>query len=89
MGDNSVPDLTSTDLDGQPRVVDGHCEGEAIVDMGAYEFVKECGYSATANAAASMYGDRFLTASGSFNAVALLLLPAGSVIFLRVLRRSR
>jgi len=89
VGDNSVPNLPGTDLDGQPRVADGNCDGEAIVDMGAYEFVKECGYSAVPNAEASIYGDRSLTASGSFNALALLLIPTGAVIGLRIMRRRK
>jgi hypothetical protein len=38
-GDNSVVDANSTDLDGNSRILDGDGDGEAIVDMGAYEFV--------------------------------------------------
>ena len=37
-------------------------------------------YSAVANAEASAYGGRSLTASGSFNALALLFIPVGAVI---------
>ncbi|MEN3330718.1 MAG: serine protease [Blastocatellia bacterium] len=36
-GDNSAPNLPSTDLDGKPRIQDGNHDGIAIVDMGAYE----------------------------------------------------
>ena len=36
-GDNSVVEPNSTDLDGNPRIIDGDGDGEAIVDMGAYE----------------------------------------------------
>lgn len=36
-GDNDA-DATSTDLDGNPRIVDGDLDGTATVDMGAYEF---------------------------------------------------
>ena len=48
-----------------------------------------CGYSATANAEASTYGKSSLTGSGAFNGLALLLIPAGAVIFVRILRRKR
>ncbi len=37
-GDNSAVTVT-TDLDGNPRIVDGDDDGEAIVDMGAYEAI--------------------------------------------------
>jgi len=32
-------ELPATDLDGNPRIVDGDDDGEVIVDMGAYEFL--------------------------------------------------
>jgi hypothetical protein len=49
----------------------------------------ECqGYSSTANAEASTYGTESLTRSGAFNELALLLIPAGAVLFLRILRRK-
>ncbi|HXI91978.1 MAG TPA: right-handed parallel beta-helix repeat-containing protein [Blastocatellia bacterium] len=38
-GDNSAPNLPSTDLDGNPRIQDGNGDGVAKVDMGAYEAV--------------------------------------------------
>lgn len=47
------------------------------------------GYAGVANAEASMYGRRALIASGSFNALALLLIPAGAVIVLKIVRRKR
>jgi hypothetical protein len=37
-GDNAAPQLPAVDLDGNPRTVDGNFDGEARVDMGAYEF---------------------------------------------------
>ena len=36
-GNNSASGLPSTDLDGNPRIVDGNGDGIAVVDMGAYE----------------------------------------------------
>jgi hypothetical protein len=36
-GDNNAPCLPATDLDGNPRVMDGDGDGNSIVDMGAYE----------------------------------------------------
>jgi hypothetical protein len=36
-GDNTVVDTNSIDLDGNQRIIDGDGDGEAIVDMGAYE----------------------------------------------------
>lgn len=38
-GDNgAVPEDVTTDLDGNPRIIDGDADGGATVDMGAYEF---------------------------------------------------
>jgi subtilisin family serine protease len=35
--------LPGTDIDGQPRIMDGRCIGEAIVDMGADEhYIEDC-----------------------------------------------
>jgi hypothetical protein len=43
--DNGDPDSglspPETDLDGNPRVVDGDLDGTAVVDIGAYEFQTE------------------------------------------------
>ena len=36
-GDNSAISGLVTDLDGNPRIVDGDSNGRLIVDMGAYE----------------------------------------------------
>jgi hypothetical protein len=38
VGDNIVMYPGQTDLDGYPRILDGLCDGTAVVDMGAYEF---------------------------------------------------
>ena len=37
-GDNSLPNLPATDIDGNPRIQDGDRDGVAIVDMGVDEF---------------------------------------------------
>lgn len=39
-GMNDAPGLPETDLEGNPRVLDGDGDEIAVVDMGAYEFVK-------------------------------------------------
>jgi hypothetical protein len=39
----AVPLGVMTDLDGNPRFVDGDCDGSATVDMGAYEFQGKTG----------------------------------------------
>ncbi len=36
--DSAVPNDVTVDLDGDPRFVDGDCDGDVVVDMGAYEF---------------------------------------------------
>ena len=46
-------------------------------------------YSAVANAEASTYGSHSLTGSGMFNELALILVPIGAVIVLRLRRRKR
>jgi Right handed beta helix region len=37
-GNNAAPKLPATDLDGNNRVLDGNGDGQAVVDMGAFEF---------------------------------------------------
>ncbi len=39
VGDNSAPSLPSTDFEGDPRIVDGDGDGNAVVDMGVDEYV--------------------------------------------------
>jgi hypothetical protein len=38
VGNNDAPELPPTDIDGQPRSLDGNGDGEAVVDMGADEY---------------------------------------------------
>jgi len=38
-GTRAVPHLPRTDLDGNPRVVDGNGDGTVLPDIGAYEFI--------------------------------------------------
>jgi hypothetical protein len=44
MGKNEFVLDVSTDLDGDPRIVDGGCRGAAVVDMGAYEYQRDMCY---------------------------------------------
>ena len=37
-GSNTAPAISSADLSGVPRIMDGNNDGLAVVDMGAYEF---------------------------------------------------
>jgi parallel beta-helix repeat protein len=37
-GDNNAANPAATDLDEHPRIIDGDCDENATVDMGAYEF---------------------------------------------------
>ncbi len=38
-GDNQAPDLPDTDIDGDPRILDGDGNGTATIDMGVDEFL--------------------------------------------------
>ena len=38
---NFIPEPNETDLDGNPRIVDGDNDGNSVVDMGAYERIPE------------------------------------------------
>jgi len=38
-GDNQAPNLPDTDIDGDPRILDGDGNGTAIIDMGVDEFL--------------------------------------------------
>jgi hypothetical protein len=69
--------------------LDNDCDGKTDCVAGAEDPDCDCGYSATANAEASTYAGHSLPASGSFNALALLLVPMGAVIAIRILRRKK
>jgi hypothetical protein len=44
VGSNAaIPAGVIVDMDGNPRLVDGNCDGAAIADMGAYEFAPPSG----------------------------------------------
>ena len=73
-GDPICSDTLDNDCDDLIDSADPDCKG---------------GYSGAANAEASIYGPRSLTASGSFNALVLLAIPLGAVILLRILRRRK
>jgi serine protease len=36
-GDNLAPELTTEDIDGESRIVDGNADGLSVTDMGADE----------------------------------------------------
>jgi len=38
-GSNSAPSLPATDFEGDPRILDGNCDGNGVVDMGIDEFL--------------------------------------------------
>jgi serine protease len=40
-GDNLAPDLPATDVDGDPRIVDGDGTGAGVIDLGADEFTSD------------------------------------------------
>ena len=64
-GDNAAPQLPAADLDGRLRIADGNQDGDARVDIGAYEFNNQ---PPVANAGA----DQTVTADGSCRALVAL-----------------
>jgi len=86
LSDEEISDLSCTPImpENCTNGFDDDCDGLADGED------DDCGgYSGTANAEASTYGGRSLTASGTFNALALLLIPVGGVIALRIWRRKK
>jgi len=70
--------------------VDDDCDGFLDCDDTDCSADPACGsYPGVANAEAASYGSSSLAGSGTFNALALLLLPVGAAILLRVLRRKK
>jgi len=63
--------------------LDDDCDGAVDGDDSGCQ-----GYSATANAEAATYGAGSLAGSGVCNELALLLIPAGAVFLLRIIRRK-
>jgi Bacterial Ig domain len=43
-GDNQAPNLPDTDIDGNPRILDGNGDGTATIDMGIDEFLLPPGF---------------------------------------------
>jgi hypothetical protein len=64
--------------------VDNDCDGTIDAEDSG------CGgYSSVTNAVAATYGSNSLVGSGISNELALILIPIGAVIFLRLLRKKR
>src|SRR5258705_6030682 len=64
-GDNAAPQLPPTDLDGNNRIADGNQDGDARVDIGAYEYTNQ---PPVADAGA----DQMVTAAASCRATVAL-----------------
>ncbi len=69
--------------------VDDDCDGDVDSDDSDCDSDFLSGYAGVANAEASSYGSISLTGSGSFNAMTLLVVPLGTVFFLRFRRRRK
>jgi hypothetical protein len=82
LGDPTLPEDCGNgvddDCDGYLDCADSDCSA----DPG-------CAPVWAANAQAASYGSTSLTGSGTFNALTLLLVPMGALIFLRVLLRKK
>ena len=68
-GNNAAAQAPAADLDGNPRIADGNQDGDARIDMGAYEYTNQ---PPVANAG----GDQTVAADGS--CLAIVALDAGA-----------
>lgn len=82
-GDNASPGLPATDLDGNPRVVDGRDDGAAVVDMGAYEFQPAPAWGAASTVARDVPHACGLRHARGAGFLMCLQVPAGALILLR------
>jgi hypothetical protein len=64
-GDNLAPQIPAADLDGNPRIADGDQDGDARVDLGAYEYSNQ-------RPVARAGADQTATADGSCRAIVAL-----------------
>ena len=89
----SYPDFPDDDQDDVPNWTDNcpdtYNPGQEDGDGDGIGDACESQYSAVTNAEAAIYGSSSLVASGATNSLALLLIPVGAVIFLRIVLRKK
>ena len=82
LGDPALPEVCGNG-------VDDDCDGYLDCNDSDCSADPGCAPVWGANAQAASYGSTSLTGSGAFNALTLLLVPIGALIFLRVLLRKK